>query len=150
LSGQIDNTSIKGDGYDSLSDVDKELRIRGSIRAIATSARNNGSFRNLLSENANVFTAQEWTWLCSELSLYKSTGMVSTNFSAMTGMIRNSGLWTALPNGYYIRDFSNGTNNLGLLSGSPLLQQGLQITNRVTDILGNVVGTSPDIGAYQN
>lgn len=139
-----------GADYPSLGMAGKEARIREMARSIVN-VSSFGLIFGIVSHTTAQFSVgqtNEVNWFFNELGKHQGqNGFWATNMLDAISWIRTG---TDCGNGFFTHDLTGGTNDFTPLTGSGLIGNGLQITNRTTDITGKPVGTRPDIGAYQH
>jgi hypothetical protein len=125
-----------------------QATIQKSARVLATYA-SNGYFSGMLVHTTSDMTNQQWAWMLDELSLYKTTYNLNINsFANLINLIKTSGNWTDAGSGVWTRTFS-GSDDFRLTASSPMINTGTMVAGRTTDILGNPIVGTPDIGAYE-
>jgi hypothetical protein len=143
------SANAKGTNYSSLTDAQKKLLMQQAARIMATTA-SNGFYSGMLNHTAtNDLSLQDFQWFLDELVKYTSQYHIKvvTLASAINDIV-TSGNWTNSNGSFWDRTFS-GSNNLNLLANSPMINAGITISGRITDILGNPIVGLPDIGAYE-
>ena len=125
-----------------------QATIQKSARVLATYA-SNGYFSGMLVHTTSEMTNQQWAWMLDELSLYKTAYNLNINsFANLINQIKTSGNWTDAGSGVWTKTFS-GSDDFRLTSSSPMINTGTTVAGRTTDILGNSLVGTPDIGAYE-
>jgi len=123
-----------------------ELETRLRARALAWHAVETGAVLPVLSHDYNEITIEQWDWILDEWSKFGDSLVVTSN-QIFADTVRNSGLWTDNGDGTYSRTYDNYTD-YSLQYDSPLIDMGID-TDLTTDILGNPIYGTPDIGAYE-
>jgi hypothetical protein len=140
---------IYGSGYAALSTAAKQERIEVAARAMVTAA-SMGVATGFVGHNPSQdLSVQEWLWLIDEIAVYAPTANVKvTTEEAAVEEITTSGLWTDQGNGFWARTFT-GAADLTPRSQSLMVNAGVAVAGRTTDIAGNALVGAPDIGAYE-
>jgi|GEM_PF-3495168 len=138
-----------GTGYSLLTLAQQKSRIEQSARVMATSV-SNGYIMGMLNHNeATGLTIQEFDWYLDELVKYKQLyNYQITTLADIANQIRTSGNWTDAGGGFWTRSFS-GSDNFSPLYLSPLINAGTTVGGRSSDMLGNPLVGTPDIGPYE-
>ncbi len=99
--------------------------------------------------SGDLSTSQMQTWL-DEAQLYRTDGAQFVPFYSLQTNITTSGNWSNAGAGLWTRTQNQFQNYLPK-TGSGLIGQALDISNRVSDIVGTPVSVTkqPDIGAYE-
>ncbi|MEO8581082.1 MAG: hypothetical protein ABI425_00720 [Patescibacteria group bacterium] len=142
-------SNITGPGYAALSTPDKKLRIEKAARSMITLASNGMATGYAGHNETQDFTIQEFEWLIDELAKYKDVSNVQIKTqAAMVEDIKNSGSWTDQGNGFWTRTFSEKANYYPRTE-SAMIDAGTTVAGRTTDIGGNPLFGTPDIGVYE-
>ncbi|MEO8582064.1 MAG: fibronectin type III domain-containing protein [Patescibacteria group bacterium] len=141
--------NIKGTGYDSLTSAEKKARIQQSARMMVTFA-SMGMVTGYTGHNETQdFTNEELTWLVDEVAVYKDAANVQVKTqSAIVNDIKTSGSWTDDGDGTWSRTFTGSANYLPRYQ-SQMINTGTTVSGRTTDIIGNSLVGTPDMGAYE-
>ena len=133
-------TDFVGDGT--------QATIQKSARVMATQA-SNGYFTGILAHTTSEMTNQQWDWMLDELVKYKTAYNITIDsFANLINTIKTSGSWTNSSGSIWTRTFS-GNDDFRLTSSSPMINTGTTVAGRSTDILGNSLVGTPDMGAYE-
>lgn len=140
----------KGSDYDSLTDAEKQSKMKDAAKIMATYA-SNGLYVGMLSHYAYQVSLQDFTWMLDELVNYRDAyNLRIDSFGNIANEIRTSGDWTASSTavGYFERTFA-GADDFTPRFNSPLIDAGTTVSGRTEDVLGNPIYGDPDIGAYE-
>jgi hypothetical protein len=140
---------IRGTGYNQLSTQAKKLRIQQSARAMVTFA-SQGVVTGYVGHNEGQdLSAEEWMWLIDEIAIYAPVANVQvTTHSDAVNTIKTSGDWTDQGDGFWKRIFT-GQADFTPRAESLMVDAGVALAGRVSDILGNALAGIPDIGAFE-
>lgn len=143
------SNNAKGANYSSLTNEQKQSRMQQAARVMATYA-SNGYYTGMLNHNGNAnLSTQDFIWFLDELAKYRTTYNIGINtFANNANEIRTSGNWTNSGGSFWSRIFS-GSDDLRLTADSPMINAGKSVSGRTSDILGNPIVGTPDIGAYE-
>lgn len=135
-------TTIKGSGYDALTDAEKEERIRNFARAYAAYALENGVWASVTLHTTADLNTTEIDWLVDELV---NDGVSVRSFQEAIDYIKAN--WTTGDDINYTRSYPD-SYDYSLKYTSPLIDAGTDL-GITTDLLGNPVYGTPDIGPYE-
>jgi len=142
----ISTTNIKGPNYDTLTDTEKEARIRGFATAYATFALENGVWASVTIHGADTFNTTEVGWLVDELvdcgitiySMREAIEYIKENWETPDGENKNV---------TFTRTYSD-SHDYTLQYTSSLIDAGTDIS-LTTDFAGNPIYGTPDCGPYE-
>jgi len=125
-----------------------QASVEKSARVLATYA-SNGFFTGMLIHSAAEMTSQQWAWMMDELVKYRTQYNITiSSFANLISEIRTSGNWTNGGGGTWTRTFT-GSDDFRSTYNSAMINAGTTVAGRTTDILGNPIVGTPDIGPYE-
>ena len=123
-----------------------DATTRSNIRSILEAIAQYGGIFVPLSHNTTQFTLHDWDILLTTLR-DEYPEIIATDMDTAVDIIRNGGLWATADNRTYTRTFTD-QSDYRLRYNSPAIDAGAN-TVLTTDILGNPIYGTPDIGAYE-
>lgn len=141
--------NMRGTGYDALNTAQKEARIRQAARSMIMYA-GYGMVTGFVGHNESQdLSVQEWEWMIDELAIYDGIANVQVKSQAeIVSDITTSGSWSNGGSGLWTRTFS-GSADFRLKPQSTMINAGTTAAGRTTDIIGNSLVGTPDMGAYE-
>ncbi|RMD51224.1 hypothetical protein D6827_02650, partial [Candidatus Parcubacteria bacterium] len=139
----ITTDEVKGSGYDTLTSAEQEERIRSFARAWSVYALQNGISAALTIHTSDTMNATEVGWLVDELV---KNGIQIKSMREIYQAISSG--WTTSDNRSYTKTYSDSLD-LTYKSYSPAVDAGTTISGITTDLAGNPIYGTPDIGPYE-
>lgn len=122
--------------------------LEATARIFATNI-SNGRFSGDLTHFEAEMTHEQWGWMIDEMVKYKTAYNLDINsYANLFTEVRTSGNWTDAGSGIWTRTFT-GSDDFRLKPASSMINAGATVAGRTTDILGNPIVGTPDIGAYE-
>jgi hypothetical protein len=149
ISNAYSTDNIRGTGYDSLNAAQKEARVKEAARAMVTYA-SLGMVTGYVGHNESQdLSLEELEWLVDEIAVYDDVANVQLiTQEDIVEEIIDSGDWSDGGSGAWTRTFS-GSADYRPRYQSQMINAGITVSGRSSDIAGNPLVGNPDMGAYE-